>query len=85
MELWDSSAKLRGCKPLQPLHLEKVEQNLSNGLVPFIEREAPGIREEAAGPSRGAPGAGPELFSLRPGKTTHQGQLHPDRGAGRVC
>lgn len=37
MELWDSTVKLRGCKPLQPLHLEKVEQNPSNGLVPFIE------------------------------------------------
>lgn len=29
--------KLSGCKPLQPLHLEKVEQNPSNGLALFIE------------------------------------------------
>lgn len=37
MELWDSTVKLRVCKPLQPLQLEKVEQNPSNWLVPFIE------------------------------------------------
>lgn len=56
-----------------------------NGLAPFLEREAPGIREEAAGSSGRTPGAGPELFTLGPGETTHQGQLYPDGGTSRVC
>lgn len=34
MGLWDSTL---GCRQLQLLHLEEVEQDPSDGLVPFIE------------------------------------------------
>lgn len=42
MGLWDSAGGM-GCWRRQLLHLEKVERDPSNALVPFIESEAPGI------------------------------------------
>lgn len=67
VELPDLVALQKGVPAPQALHGE-VRKNSADGyLLPSVEQEAPGIWEEAAGPSRGAPRAGPQLFPLRPG------------------
>lgn len=67
VELPELAALQKGVPASQALHGE-VRKNSADGyLLPSLEQEAPGIWEEAAGPSGGAPRAGPQLFPLRPG------------------